>query len=222
MRKLFLILSIINFSIFVYFSRLVEKGYFKQFDFDTTVKLQNHFSHAVDFPFSLFSILGTAEITTIIWLILAGIILFKRMWKVFVAMFLFFSSVIVEIFGKLVIYHPAPPHFFYRGVIQFNLPSSYVSTDYSYPSGHVTRTMFLITFLISWLVFRRNGTKKIIGVFSLAALAVIMMVSRVYLGEHWTSDVIGGLFLGTSLGLIAGLTISSKPLPKSNPSLDKP
>jgi len=39
---------------------------------------------------------------------------------------------------------------------------------------------------------------------------ILMMASRVYLGEHWASDVLGGLFLGGSIALFCGLFIPNK------------
>ena len=44
----------------------------------------------------------------------------------------------------------------------------------------------------------------------IAAFDVTMLVSRVYLGEHWTSDVIGGVFLGSALGLFTGMFLNEK------------
>lgn len=215
-KKVLSISSLVLFFAFIYFSRLVEKNLFTQFDFDATVKLQDHLSHIVDLPFSMLSILGTAEITTLLWLALLIVMALKRYWLTSLSLFLFFSSVAIEIFGKLFVYHPAPPHLFYRGIIDFELPSHFVQTAYSYPSGHATRTTFLVTFLLGWMAFYAKGVKKVLGIAFLVGLLLAMLVSRVYLGEHWTSDVIGGFLLGASLGLISIITI-----PKPHQNLDK-
>ena len=70
--------------------------------------------------------------------------------------------------------------------------------DYSFPSGHVLLfTVFLgfLLFLIYTLTPRSWG--RTCGLSVLGALIVLVGVSRVYLGEHWPSDVLGAYLLGT-------------------------
>ena len=69
-----------------------------------------------------------------------------------------------------------------------------VSTPYPYPSGHILRSVLLLGAIYAlW----PNRPARIALLIFLAASAT----SRVYLGTHWPSDVIGGALLG-----IAGLS----------------
>lgn len=214
-RYLFLcaICLLLAFSIITVF---VAKQKFTNYDFDTTVKIQDHIPHTFDFVFSLFSLLGTAEVTMIIWLGIMVWAIVKRYWLTVASLLLLPFALGVEIIGKLFVPHPSPPHAFYRGVINFVFPSSELHTDYSFPSGHLTRTSFLVTFFMVYFLYRKGVKKQFLiqGVF--VVILFLMSLSRIYLGEHWTSDVLGGLFIGSSFGIISGLTI---PVKKSASSL---
>ncbi len=203
--------------LFLVLSFFVIHGRFENFDFNTTVKIQNHLPASLDFIFSILSLIGTIEITTAIWLIILIILITKHLFKVAFLFPLFFVGTLVELIGKIYIKHPAPPFLFYRGVINFNFPSSYVSTDSSYPSGHMARTSFLVIFLILWINSTPKFTHKLIAIIGLLVFLVLMAISRIDLGEHWTSDVLGGILLGTFLAILTGFAMPQT----SNQGIDK-
>ena len=67
----------------------------------------------------------------------------------------------------------------------------------SFPSGHVLATVgfYGVLGLIAW----RSSTKRSLGVGALAASAIVIALvgfSRIYLGVHWMSDVVGGFLVG--------------------------
>jgi len=201
--KLFF-LAIIFLSLFTYFSYTVAKEAWQQFDFDLTVKLQDRIPRKYDQFFSYFSLFGSAEVTVGICIFFAFLALLKWRWLSILGWSIIVPATLAEIFGKLVLFHPGPPQFFHRSLLPTSLPSFYVHTNFSYPSGHMTRTIFIITILIC-MVFFSSGRKfwKIVLLFGLLSFAFLMALTRIYLGEHWFSDVLGGALLGAGMGFFA-------------------
>lgn len=211
-KKKFIVLmiSLLLLSLFVFFSYLVAKETFVQFDFDNTVKLQDRIPRKLDYPFSVFSILGLFEITAAVWLIFFFTLIIKRHYLAASAFFSFWFGLALEVYGKIFLFHPSPPYFFFRGMINFEMPKYYVHTDYSYPSGHVYRSAFLVSFLACWLLLGKVSAARVMITLALGGFLLVMIVSRVYLGEHWTTDVIGGTLLGMSFGMLSSVFIRRK------------
>lgn len=205
--KLFL-LTVIFLTLFTYFSYTVAKERWQQTDFDTTVKLQDHLPRKYDEVFSYFSILGSFEVIIGLCLILSFLSLLKGRWLAIFGYLIVIPASMMEIFGKLVLFHPAPPVFLHRSIIPTTLPSFYIHTDFSYPSGHMIRTLFILTIFICMIFFSwKNFLSKSFTILSLLMVGFLMGLTRVYLGEHWLSDVLGGVFLGVAFGCFASLLI---------------
>jgi membrane-associated phospholipid phosphatase len=70
--------------------------------------------------------------------------------------------------------------------------------DFSFPSGHVTSYVSLYGFLffLVYVLFRRSWPRTAL-LCVLAALVGLVGVSRIYLGHHWVSDVLGGYAFGS-------------------------
>lgn len=211
-----LLLSFFFIGLFILFSYTVAKEMWQQVDFDTMVKLQDRIigrfdgltTLKIDQIFSYFSLWGSAEITVGICLVMVFISLIRRKWSAILGWSMIVPATLLEVFGKLMVFHPGPPRFFHRSLLPTSLPSFYVHTDFSYPSGHMTRTVFVVTILVILLIFSsKNIAPRFVALLLLLGFVFSMGITRVYLGEHWLSDVLGGGILGLAFGLLGSVLI---------------
>jgi len=88
---------------------------------------------------------------------------------------------------------------------------------YGFPSGHTTMSVILYGFLAILLARELSGAWRW-GLFSSVVLiSFIIGLSRLYLGAHWLSDVLGGYFIGASWAALMGISYlkgADKPIPR--------
>lgn len=197
----FIILGITLLVIFYAFSFLVKEDVFTHFDFDMTVKVQAKVPVRLDPYLSGLSLLGSFEGTIVILLVF---LLFKRTIGTILTIGLFCFMHVVEIIGKAFLDHPVTPFMFHRYAFDFIFPTGYVQPGGSYPSGHAMRTAFL-AILFVFIVNRTKIPKnfKLASFLAILTIYFVMAVSRISLGEHWTSDVIGGTLLGSAFAFFS-------------------
>lgn len=110
------------------------------------------------------------------------------------------GSVALNSIMKLLIQRPRPV-----------LPWAHVLPDYSFPSGHSMNSLVFyvaIAMLIWTHAGQRAGTIAVIGAL---AIAVAIGLSRIYLGYHYLTDVVGGLAAG--LGWLFAVSVAFQTVP---------
>ena len=126
-----------------------------------------------------------------IFLITVTIVLLVLIKNKKIGISIFSNLVIVTILNQLL-----------NAILQRPRPTEYrivEETGYSFPSGHSMVSMAFYGYLI-YLIYKyvKNKYIKWISIVLLSILVCSIGISRIYLGVHYTSDVLGGFLISMS------------------------
>lgn len=84
-------------------------------------------------------------------------------------------------------------------------PGFFGNDQYSFPSGHAMNSMGLYLLLICWAwSYAPGGWRYPLALLALL-IPIVVGLSRIALGVHWTSDVVGGWFAGAAVASVVVL-----------------
>jgi undecaprenyl-diphosphatase len=158
-------------------------------------------SPALDALMNGFTTMGSSLVVVPICIIIGIALILRRRYGsiLFVAVALA-GSLAIDFTMKLIFQRPRP-----------KLDYAAVLPDYSFPSGHsMNGVVFYVSLaLIAWSIFgRRVG---IVAMILATLLAIAIGISRIYLGYHYMTDVMGGWLAGIAWLLIVGAAFRARP-----------
>ena len=177
---------------FAALSVAVTAGWTAPLDQAITVAVAGHRTDVLNNLAVNLTALGSAPVAAIVALVAALYAVAAGRPRIVLALLWTPLSFFLDNGLKLVFQHPRPT----AAIIA--IPDSY-----SFPSGHaVAASALYITLALASATGERRLRPRRVLVWGGVLIAVLVAWSRVYLGVHYLSDVVGGLLLG-SAGAIA-------------------
>lgn len=138
-----------------------------------------------DYVFRFWTYLGDG----IIWVpLFAYVLLYKRDYFVSVLAALIICTVLTQLLKRAVFWNDFRPIVVLTSKVRV-IPGYYMNRTHSFPSGH-TSTAFTLALLLASIV------KRNIWVYVFPLIAFFVGYSRVYLAQHFVTDVLAGVFVG--------------------------
>ena len=138
--------------------------------------------------FRVVSILGSLEVLALVGVLVAVMLLVQRSWVALAAWLVaVLGGEVLNLLHKDLFARPRP---------SFEHPLV-VETSYSFPSGQAIESVVVYRMLAYFVVLTsRAWGKRAVSVGGAAMIVLLIGFSRIYLGVHYVSDVVGGFAAG--------------------------
>ena len=172
-------------SLIIIFSIVMNSSLYDKivlFDYKVIDYIKNIHDKNLTFFFKILTNFGDFYIPI---LILVCILLFNNNRWVFLLQGCGYGFAgIVTYISKLIVARPRPIE------ALINIPKSF-----SFPSGHTLTSFVFYMILLYLLSYKQKRKQKLVVEIIAVCLSLLVAFSRVYLGVHYFSDVIGGVIL---------------------------
>jgi membrane-associated phospholipid phosphatase len=141
--------------------------------------------------------LGNWQFVIAVFIVVGAALYFTDRKKLLIGLLVSLGFTETVVFFAKTFFHRARP-----------LQALVLQNDYSFPSGHAAISIALygfIAYVLTQLYTKRHH--KIIVSLGVVLMIVMIGVSRLYLGVHYFTDIIGGYGVGL-LGLLLGIYFS--------------
>jgi membrane-associated phospholipid phosphatase len=199
----YIVTVVISFTVIAVFAHFVP---YWPIDLAVTQRIQKFNPPWFDFLMTFISAIGMPPQIVILIMCLAGFLAVSGLrWEAFVGVFAASISSVLNTVLKIAVNRDRP---------SMDLVNVFSELkDYSFPSGHVmlyTTFFGYLLFLTYTLISRSHRRTALLILFIM--LILLVGPSRIYQGQHWSSDVFGAYMLGSVLlGLVIYLYRWGKP-----------
>lgn len=205
--------------VFIGLTLAITAGLLRSLDLQVAQAMHDAWQPSLHVVFQAIAELGGFELTTLVMIGLTWYLWRSGFGSDALVFIVFFAAQGFELFYKLNLHHPQPPHSLAEtdGPSLTMLFAASGGTGNSFPSGHMVRAV--IAYGLLAFVIRRlspSAAARASAVTGAIAVVVVLAFDRLYLDVHWESDVIGGLLLG-AIALLAGTVWLDRPRKPARP-----
>ena len=187
--QVYVVVAVIAFAVLAFFASYIN---YWPADLSITLAVQSIQFAPFDWIMRYLTVIGFAPQVRIIWALVAVFLFITGLrWESVMALLTFGLATVVGTGVKLLVNRPRPDA---TGVTVIDKLK-----DTSFPSGHVLFYVVCVGFL--WFLcytLLKPSWRRTLGLWVFGAIVALGGVSRIYMGEHWPSDVLGSYLVGSA------------------------